>query len=107
MLARSVRGIPQPRDLGTAAQERAHYLGAYESGRVKLDVVEENGVLRADVTNSDSFRFVFPPALLRQAENEFVMDWEPTSRLTFVMKGGRAAAAVLRYGDRTIQFTRR
>ena len=106
-LARAVRGIPQPQDLGTTARERARYTGAYESGRVKLDVIEEDGVLRADVTNSDSFRFVFPPALVRQAEHEFVMDWEPTSRLTFIMKGGRAAAAVLRYGDRTLQLRRR
>ena len=42
----------------------------------------------------------------QQGDGEFVVGWEPESRLTFHVTGDRATAVVLRYGGRTVELAR-
>lgn len=105
-VVRVARGLPQPRDVKATREELARYVGTYESGRVKMTVTERDGQLRADVSGSNSFRFLFAPNLLKQDGREFAVGWEPGSRVTFLGTGERPDAAVLRYGGRTVELRR-
>jgi D-alanyl-D-alanine carboxypeptidase len=105
-LARVARGLPSPRNLTAAREELARYAGTYASGSITALVQENDGRLEARVTGSQTVRFAFPVRLLKQGDAEFVLGWEPESRVTFRVSGDRATALVLRYGDRTVELAR-
>lgn len=107
-LARVARGLPEPPNRPATLEELARYAGTYASGRTKAVVRESSGQLEARVSGSDSFRFIglFPVRLMNQGNGDFVVEWEPQSRVTFHVSGDRASAAVLRYGDRTVELAR-
>ncbi len=106
-VVRAATGLPQPLALGTTGEELARYVGTYQSGRLEVILTEVDGDLSAEVNGSDSFRFIFDPRLLKQADREFAVEWEPESRLTFNVTGKRVDSAVLRYAGRTVELRRR
>jgi hypothetical protein len=105
-VVRVALGHPQPRDVEVVQGELARYVGMYEAGRLRVEVRESGGGMTAAVTGSDSFRFIFPARMLKQAEHEFAIGWDPGSTLTFVPGEHNARAVVLRYGDRTVELQR-
>lgn len=105
-MARLARGLSPPRNAAVSREELERYAGTYASGAIKAVVVEKDGRLEARVTGSDSFRFLFPVRLLKQAAGEFVVGLEPESRATFDLEGGRATMLRLRFGGRIVELAR-
>jgi CubicO group peptidase (beta-lactamase class C family) len=105
-LARIAAGLPPPRNLALTGDEVARYAGTYASGPVNAVVQENGGGLEATVTGTETTRFAFPVRLLKQADGEFVVGWEPESQVSFRVTGGRATAVVLRFGGRTVELPR-
>jgi D-alanyl-D-alanine carboxypeptidase len=105
-VVRAALGLPQPRNVELVPGELTQYVGTYEAGRLRVEVRDSGEGMTAAVTGSDSFRFLFPPRLLKQAEHEFAVGWEPSSTLTFLPGEHNARAVVLRYGGRTVELQR-
>lgn len=105
-LARVASGLPQPEDQPVSDLEASRYVGKYVAGPVQMQVFRENGGLKASVTGANSVRFSFPALLLYQGNNEFALNWEPSTRIRFLGTGQRAQQAVLSFANQKFQLRR-
>ena len=103
---RAVAGLPQVASLPLTQQQMERYLGTYEGSGIKAIVRPRNGELEAEVTGTNSIRFLFPVRLMNQSDTAFPIGWEPESRMSFHPGGAAASAVSLVFGSRTVELRR-
>jgi CubicO group peptidase (beta-lactamase class C family) len=105
-VARAVAGLPQIASSPLTQQQMQSYLGTYEGGGIKAIVRPRNDELEAEVTGTQSIRFLFPVRLMKQSDTTFLVGWEPESHMNFHLAGPTANGVTLTFGARTIELRR-
>lgn len=90
-----------PVDLPLSAEQRSAYVGVYDLGPVKVEVYEQDGILRAQPGDQVATR------LLYQGEETFIAEHDPHIAFMFERVDGRAASLVLKNRGRAMPPARR